>query len=595
MNTNPSFSQMVFIVALLGALPACGGGSNSPAPEAAPAPSPPTVAEASVPINPALAQEYAALPPAVIVRIPLGADGQPLPAAAEMRAAPAAATDSKSAAAAFQAGKVVASKKDELDRSTSTQSWGGIGGVLNFLSFLPRMLSAFDANVTYWFGHGRSYADQGGLYYVYDKPACGPGYCGSTGAPGVPAGLSDDELLAKAFKTYAVYRPTEQEFLKGTKEQIDLGGRLFYDPILSAKGDVACASCHLDQKGTSNGLALGPTGEVLGGRKLGPLGVSDLLGRNIPALYNLGHGSFTNMFWDARIAVATGQPAGFISPAGAELPVGLNSALAVQALFPLVGPKEMGCGVLDATGALKQSQSRAVLWSQVMARVLGSPEYQRMFALAFPEVKGSHFGIEHLGNAIAAFESWRWRADLAPFDRYLAGDLHALNPEQKRGAVYFYGKGQCGSCHSGPWQTDHGAHATAVPQFGPGNEDGAHGMDDYGMGKTVASLRYKFRTPSLRNVALSGPWGHNGAWGSLKGFVAHYADPVAALEHWTPDGVALPQGVQADHDLLATWLDPLARRDLAAANELKPVPLSPNEIDAIVTFMGALTDPRSVH
>jgi cytochrome c peroxidase len=228
-----------------------------------------------------------------------------------------------------------------------------------------------------------------------------------------------------------------------------------------------------------------------------------------------------------------------------------------------------------------------------MSRLLADSDYKALFAAAYPEAKDG-FAIEHLANAIAAYEAVTWRADKSPFDNYVRGDKNALSPEQKRGADYFYGKGKCASCHSGPLQTDHGHHAVGVVQFGPGTGVGSQGWDDYGYGTVSgdANDNYKFRTPSLRNTAVTGPWGHNGAYTSLRDFVALYKNPTLAYDHWDAKQVILPKGTRLTKDVLGAWNDNGVRSAIKSANEATIIDLSADEIDAIVLFLQALTDPN---
>ena len=193
----------------------------------------------------------------------------------------------------------------------------------------------------------------------------------------------------------------------------------------------------------------------------------------------------------------------------------------------------------------------------------------------------------------------------------------------------FYGKAGCASCHTGTFQTDHDFHAIAMPQIGPGKSDGWNGdywretgmkafPEDFGRGRvtTRAADRYKFRTPSLRNVELTGPWGHAGTYDSLEDVVRHHLDPVAALEAYEPPAGLLPEvgglleqtasGSRLSRDWLKpsrrerylvrdTWVQshPELRAQLAAANELEPQELSDAEVDDLLAFLRALTDPSS--
>ena len=100
---------------------------------------------------------------------------------------------------------------------------------------------------------------------------------------------------------------------------------------------------------------------------------------------------------------------------------------------------------------------------------------------------------------------------------------------------------------------------------------------------------YRFRTPSLRNLPETGPYGHSGAYATLQGVVRHHLDPVAALRAYDPtQALLLPPGFDSDFALMS---DPAEVDAIAAANELEPIPLSDTEIDQLVAFLRALNDP----
>jgi cytochrome c peroxidase len=369
----------------------------------------------------------------------------------------------------------------------------------------------------------------------------------------------------------------------------NLGERLFYDKLLSSNRDVACASCHLDSKGTSNGYSIGPSGQVLGGRITKNLSVEDLLPRNAPHLFNVGHRSQRSMFWDGRVEVSAQARSGFNTPAGDDLPLGLNSALAAQSLFPLVNPKEMGCGLGESLQSLDPKEQ----WQKVMDKVLAKPDYKLMFAEAFPDV--GDWGIEHLANAIAVFEATKWRSWNSRFDQFLTGNSQALSEQEKQGALYFYGKGDCARCHSGPLLSDLKYHGIALPQFGPGMGDHPANQGDQGRARVTESEvdRYRFKTPSLRNVTMTGPWGHNGAFSDLKRFISHYRNPYESLRSWSLSEIILAPQFRPEaitHDLMGAMKYPETIANLMQASEVKGVPLTDQEMHLILQFLGTLSD-----
>jgi cytochrome c peroxidase len=153
-------------------------------------------------------------------------------------------------------------------------------------------------------------------------------------------------------------------------------------------------------------------------------------------------------------------------------------------------------------------------------------------------------------------------------------------------------KGNCASCHAGIFQTDHSFRAIAMPQVGPGKGDGAD-YEDFGRERVTGRIsdRYRFRVPSLRNVALTAPYGHSGAYDTLEAVVRHHLDPVGSLASYDAHQLRLPSRGDLNARDLAAMNDPAVVAAIKAANELAPVSLSEREISQLVEFLHALTDP----
>lgn len=376
-------------------------------------------------------------------------------------------------------------------------------------------------------------------------------------------------------------------------EMVELGEALFFDKILSGNRDTACATCHHPFAAGSDGLSVSvgtkgqglTTDRVLGaGRELVP--------RNAPDLFNRGVDEWYTMFWDSRIAGTVEH--GFSTPAGDQLPDGLDSVLAAQAMFPPTSPVEMlGVpGDISATGEpneIAAETSLEVIWDLIIRRVVEIEEYRSMIRRAFPGVSIDTIGMEHLANAIAAYESAAFYFPDSPWDWYLAGDSEALSDDAKRGAILFYGEAGCGGCHTGSLLTDQLTHGVAPPQVGPGRGEAA--PDDYGREEVSGNYadRYGFRTPSLRNVELTGPWLHDGAYLTLKSVIRHFLDPARALDGYIRsrlrDDVAAVSVVdESRRDHAIAMLDPRLR---------VPKVLTDEEISQIEAFLLALTDPAA--
>ncbi len=393
----------------------------------------------------------------------------------------------------------------------------------------------------------------------------------------------------------------------GTPEpaKVELGKFLFSDKILSGNQNISCATCHHALTDTGDGLSL-PVGE--GGRGLGVTrdtgfgddAIHERVPRNAPPIFNLGAREFQRIFHDGRVEVDPTHPSGFRTPANDDLPSGLDNVLAVQAMFPVQSAAEMAGqagenSIADAAAAGNLAGPEGV-WEQLAERLRAIPEYVDLFIEAFQDVHAAaDISYVHAANAIAAFEASAWRADNSPFDRFLRGDRKALSRAAKRGMKLFYGKASCASCHQGPFQTDHEFHAIAMPQIGPGKGDGADGRDDFGRERVTGDSadRYRFRTPTLRNVALTGPWGHDGAYNTLRAVVEHHLEPVNSLYDYDTHQAVMPS--RDDLDAIDFVVQNSARIDaIAAANELDLSQLRPHEIDALMEFLHALTDPASL-
>ncbi|MEO0938262.1 MAG: cytochrome c peroxidase [Pseudomonadota bacterium] len=378
--------------------------------------------------------------------------------------------------------------------------------------------------------------------------------------------------------------------------QVELGRLLFYDPILSGNKEVACATCHHPKHATADGLSLG-IGD--GGIGLGPERVADpdnppprLIPRNAPALFNLGAAEVTTFFHDGRLEVL---PDGTVrTPLGAQMERGLASLLSAQTMFAVLSPDEMaGHGAENEISAAVQRGAitgPGGAWDLLSQRVAAIPQYRARF----DDVIGPepiHF--TDISNAIAAFVDFEWRAVNSPFDAYLRRGV-ALPEEAARGMDLFYGDAGCARCHSGILQTDHRFHAIAMPQVGLGK---AARFDSFARDegrKRVTGRRedaYAFRTPSLRNVVHTAPYGHAGAYATLEGAIRHHLDPVAALMSYDARQLVLPR-VPGQGFLIVS--DPAEVDAIAGANTLLPRNLTDRQVADIIAFLGALTDPFSL-
>lgn len=389
------------------------------------------------------------------------------------------------------------------------------------------------------------------------------------------------------------------DFARTDPARVELGRLLFYDPILSGSQSVSCATCHHPRFGTSDGVSLG-LGD--GGVGLGPTRVLDpdnlpeqRIPRNSPALFNLGAAEFGVMFHDGRLEADPNRPNGIRTPLGDAMVEGFTSVLSAQSMFPVLSPDEMAghYSENDISQAVRMGHLSLPggAWDQIAARVSEVPGYRTWFDAVLGQ--GAEITFVDISDMLAEFMIFEWRADDSPFDRYLAGRAD-FDPAATRGMELFYGEAGCVSCHSGRFQTDHAFHAIAMPQIGPGKaarfED--HARDEGRMRVTGdPSDAYAFRTPSLRNVTETAPYGHAGAYATLEAVVRHHFDPVASLYAYDRS-----QAILADLPGAADWRvldDALELAAIAAANDLSPMALSEPEIADLLAFLASLTDASS--
>jgi cytochrome c peroxidase len=382
--------------------------------------------------------------------------------------------------------------------------------------------------------------------------------------------------------------------------KVELGRLLFFDKVLSGNENISCATCHHSLTDTGDGLSL-PVGE--GGVGLGLTrsnghgadAVHERVPRNAPPIFNLGAREFETLFWDGRVSLD--EDGNFISPAGSDLPEGLDNPLAVQAMFPVTSGAEMaGQPGENAQADAAAAGDLPLVWEIIAEKLRSIPEYVDRFSAVFDDVNdAADLTYVHAANAIAAFEAHDWRFDDSPFDRHLRGDRGALSGDAKRGMRLFYGKAACGTCHSGKFQTDQSFHAIAMPQIGPGKGDGIDGNEDFGRYRETGDPddRFRFRTPTLRNVALTGPWGHAGAYDSLEAVVKHHLHPRRSLLRYDRSQAVLPPRPDLDALDFQVMDDPSKVRSIAEANELRGRKLGKSEFRDLMAFLDALTDPAA--
>ena len=289
-----------------------------------------------------------------------------------------------------------------------------------------------------------------------------------------------------------------------TPREIDLGRLLFFDPVLSFSGKVSCASCHNPASGFADHRA----------RSVGVAGAE--VQRNAPSLWNVGF--LQHLFWDGRA-----------------------HSLEEQVEGPLYGRAEMGTTP-----------------DRLVATLNGIEAYRVLFAQAMPATAR---GIRNTDvyRALAAFESSLISLN-SRYDLYAHGLTDALSPAELEGLNVFRSfVARCAECHTPPLFTNQQLAVIGMPE-----PDGRPLDPGAGAVTHEPRLRGGFKVPSLRNVALTAPYGHAGQFKTLRETVAFYSGGR---------GHAVPRGEQ----LQLHW-------------HIWEPKLSDRELDRLVDFLGALTD-----
>ena len=374
-------------------------------------------------------------------------------------------------------------------------------------------------------------------------------------------------------------------------ELVTLGRLLAFDRILSGNRDVSCMTCHLPDVSTGDGRSL-PVGE--GGAGLGPTrshpdGQFTL--RHSLVLFNLHR--VRKFLWDGRVEELAGGTTR--TPAGEHLTSGMKAVFdfgvaSAQPLFPVASPEEMlGQGNELAEGF--QGEDFGVLWSRIMTRIGQIDEYRHLFEAAYPGTTFDDMTFAHASNAIMGFFVSEFSFFDSPWDRFLNGDDDQLTEAQLRGARDFMTVG-CTNCH----QTDildglpgNAFHNDALPQFGPGQGDGPAGRDDFGRERVTGDPadRRRFKTPPLRNIELTAPYGHVGQFTTLRGFVEHYNHVDSTLYAYDIS--------QVDPLLQPTLLDNYSEILRTRDTLLLPIRLDAPTVDNLLEFLKALTDDAARH
>lgn len=369
-------------------------------------------------------------------------------------------------------------------------------------------------------------------------------------------------------------------------ELVELGRILAFDRILSGDRELSCMTCHLPSFATGDGrsLSVGVGGSGLGPDRTHPDG--EFIPRNSPSLFNL-HLS-TQFFWDGFVEEL--EDGSIATEAGDQLTPGMQGvfefgALSAQPMIPVLRRKEMrGFDGGNELSALDDDDFTGV-WAGLMARLGQIGEYRDMFEAAYPGTAFDDMTFAHAANAIAGFYVSELAFIDTPWDRFLKGNDDELADAALRGARSFMTLG-CMHCHETDQFDDRNNehHNAAIPQIGPGLGDGPAGNDDFGRERVTGDPAHRrlFKTPPMRNVELTAPYGHGGQFATLRAIVVHYDSIDARIHEY--DVTQVEPALRST--LLNNFDEILATRDTI----LIPITFEDTVADDLVAFLEALTD-----
>lgn len=426
---------------------------------------------------------------------------------------------------------------------------------------------------------------------------------------------SNSELDSELDALIKYHRLSSSPVADATRQTADirsakaqLGKHLFFSTALSGNDDVACASCHHPLLGGDDDLPLSvgvsPTNTMILGKNRIIQDNQPLVARNAPTTFNSGLWQKT-MFHDGRVERLNPWQQHLAKISTPDVKYGdedlqATSLVQAQAGFPVTSQDEMRDNYKDTSS---NQTLRYFLANKIIQEAQQNTDHnwQQLFANIYPQDAHKPLNqlitFKRIQDLLGEYEKSQLFID-NPWFAYLKGDKKALSENAKRGAILFYksveqGGAGCVSCHTGALFSDEKFHILAVPHAGEGKDTNG---DDTGrfLRTGIYDDRYAFRTPSLLNVSITAPYGHNGTFADLKSIIQHHLNPEKSVQHY--DFVKLKQmqkGLFNENSLHFTQvaLTHLKRAKRQGRSLLKTNHLNTKKIGYLVQFLNSLTDP----
>jgi cytochrome c peroxidase len=453
--------------------------------------------------------------------------------------------------------------------------------------------------------------------------------CQSSDTSELTVSVDSDSAIDKQLKQIISVNKLTGNVMQGrqtpdiSSPEAQLGMRLFFSKSLGGDQGVACVTCHHPALGGGDNLSLavGVASErqnLLGEGRLVDAN-TELNGvpsvpRNAPTTFNIAAWDEV-LFHDGRVESLGKTPsAGGDDHHGIRTPdvafgerdaLSGNNLVTAQARFPLTSREEMkgfNHEMKDNQEIRDYLASRIGNYDENHGKLIVPSYWLKQFQQVY-QAPNAAAEILITEQNIAALISSYERSQVftnTPWRRYIEGDKAAISESVKAGAVLFYtshqkGGANCSSCHRGDFFTDEKFHNIATPQMGTGKGDGVDGSADFGRFRETGleADKYAFRTPTLLNVEVTGPWSHAGAYANLDTMIWHHLDARNEVTHYETSQLIQPNITNLDKIQRNTQpaLDKLDEARNAGLRVLQTIDLNDKQVAQLVDFLHALTDP----
>jgi cytochrome c peroxidase len=376
-----------------------------------------------------------------------------------------------------------------------------------------------------------------------------------------------DDIIYSAINNYGLKPLPKKQFID--TPFFRLGEALFFDATLSGDKKLSCASCHFSDQVGADARSRVSRSQILENDQDVSDGAEVLL-RNVPDLANRDHNSVVAMRWDGSLHIDP-HTKQLRTPLDGWNPIGFDNLMAVQSVLPLFEEHEM-LGRGNELERLVRDKSMAERPDLIMAflfrKIIKDEEYGGFLKGIRQEKLKS--GASIIGNALAHYIEMFFNTSGGRFDRYIEGDREQLTKEEKEGAIIFLGKGRCIICHNGSLFSDFRYHSIGI-----NDEEGQEDLGRYLVTKREED-KYKFKTPSLRNVAETAPYFHNGMTSNLVDAIKLHINPIRRADTYKKDGSFR----YSTHEIDA--LSPILSYRF---------PLNDKEIKSLMSFLQTLSGP----